>query len=233
MALTCYLDDSDHIDHPAVTMAGYVASDKSWALFEERTGEYLRKHKIASVHAMDFENHKGEFKGWAPPERMAFLAGLCAILRTHVILGVSVATYKDAHRQAKARTGRGQNQSPYGQSFTATQDLLLKDTGIRNRLRAERLSYVIEAGNKNNAGILRSFEAIKKEHNLSQIDSMTFAKKNSTIALQMADVLSFYTRRHVAAMDRSNRQQVEYSPALKVLTGCGIHYIGRASTGFD
>lgn len=232
MALICYLDDSDHIDHPAVTIAGYVASEKSWSLFEERAGEYLRKHKIASIHAMDFENHKGEFKGWEPPERLAFLTGLCSILRTHVILGVSASTYKDAHRMAKARTGQGKNQSAYGWSFTAAQDLLLKDTGIRARLRTERLSYVIEDGNKHNAGVLRSFGAIKKEHNLSQVDSMTFAKKNSTIALQMADVLAFYTRRHVAAMDRNNQQQVEYSPALKVLTGCGIHYLGRAATDF-
>lgn len=232
MALICYLDDSDHVDHPAITMAGYVASEKSWSLFEERAAGYLRKHKIACVHAMDFENHKGEFKGWEPLARIAFLAGLAAILRSHVILGVSVSTYKDAHRRAKLRTGRSQNQSPYGWSFTTTQEYLLRDPGIQERLRTERLSFVIEDGNKNNAGVLRSFGAIKKEHNLSQVDSMTFAKKNSTIALQMADVIAFYTRRHVAAMERNNQRQVEYSPALKVLTDCDIRYIGQAATDF-
>jgi hypothetical protein len=232
MALTCYLDDSDHFEDPAITMAGYVASGHSWRLFEERAAKYLREHGVSSVHAMDLENHKREFRGWEPQRRASFLTGLCTILRSHVILGVSVSTYKDAHKKAKERTGLSLNQSPFGWCFAAVQTLLLRDAGLQHRMKTERLSYVIEDGNKHNAGVLLSFEAIKREHNLTQIESMTFAKKNSSIALQMADLLAFYTRRHVTQRERNKQQQVEFAPMLKILTSCGIRYTAQAATDF-
>ncbi len=95
------------------------------------------------------------------------------------------------------------------------------------------LSFVIEEGNANNQEILQRYLRLKKkrEHELPFLGGMAFAAKQSSIAIQMADLFAFLTRRQAVAMQRNGGQPVEMNPYLALLRE-GIRDVGFAATDF-
>lgn len=232
LVLDCYLDDSDDKDDPAIVMAGYLSSLSSWAIFEDRARPFLDAHGVEHLHAMDFHNRRKWFKGWEYPKRAKFLTELYEILRPCVVLAIGVATYKNQHKKRKTELRLSNQQSPYGFCFSVILSKLFEDRGVKLRLsRGSDLSFIIEEGNKHNAGVFESFQRIKKQHKLDKAKSMTFADKESSIAIQMADMYAFYLRREVAAIERAGRQRVSFDPMFQIMTN-KIKCIGIAATDF-
>ena len=61
----CYLDDSGKDpQNPGTTLAGYVAKDTEWHLFEESVGPVFEEFGVEVLHAIDLHNTKSDFKGW-------------------------------------------------------------------------------------------------------------------------------------------------------------------------
>jgi hypothetical protein len=71
------------------------------------------------------------------------------------------------------------------------------------------LLFVVEAGNKNDADVVRVFNKAKWDpRNVGAekvLKSVTFANKTSTIALQMADFLAFTDRRNAIQNERARK----------------------------
>ena len=61
----------------------------------------------------------------------------------------------------------------------------------------EGVSFVLEAGHENDAEAEQCFYDVRKLHKLEGIlRSVSFVGKEDCRAVQMADLLAFYTRRH-------------------------------------
>ncbi len=234
MTLVCYLDDSgtDAVN-PLVAMAGYIGTVDAWQAYEKEARPILNAKGVSILHGKEFFSNDGEFKGWKVDERVAFVKAINAALRPRVGLAICFSTLKSSF--VDGQRGRPKNQSPYGFCFTGLLDRLFKDEGFMKavRLPGVNLSFVIEDGNRHNDEILQRYQRLKRDHGkeLPFLAGMAFAAKDSSVAIQTADLFAFLTRRQAVAMEKNNREPIPHHQYLTALRE-GIRDIGFAATEF-
>lgn len=231
--LVCYLDDSGASDRlvPFATLGGYVSYKAAWADFEPEARAYLDDAGVNCVHAKDFYSNDGEFKGWKVDQRIEFLDGLFNIFRPRAQLGISHSCLKATHLARKADTGLGKNQSPLGFAFAAILNDVVVDPILGRDAKFDGIEFVLEDGNKNNSGIIKSYGNIKRQHGADFLKEIRVVGKRDCVAVQMADLMAFFSRRQACQMESNDREPVEFDKYLKIMMR-GIRTIGRASTDF-
>jgi hypothetical protein len=233
IVLVCYLDDSGtHKQAPFVTIAGYVAFLEAWEAFEKQALPYLHENNVACLHAKDFYSTNGDFENWKVDQKANFLDGLYKLFRPRVQMGVSMSCLKSQYLARKAESGLGKNQSAYGFAFAAAMNAILRDDTLGRIARWEGISFVLEDGNKNNSGIIESYYRIKKQYEAEFLGSISVVSKMQCAAIQMADLMAFFTRRQTEAMEANNREPIEFDRYLKIMRR-GIRDVGHAITDFQ
>lgn len=236
MAIECYFDDSyDNNGVPIVTMAGYVSTLEAWKEFEEAVLSYFNMHNISVFHAREFHNTDGNFKGWTTCKKVSFLEGLFDLLAPKVAFGISFSALSDVHTQRKTETGLSKSQSAYGWCFNAILDRLLRDEGILEGINKHgaTISLKIEEGNKNNSGILQLYGNIIEQYCLEdRLGSLEFIHKKQCFAIQMADAIAFYSRRHAQLCEANARRSMPFDRYLKIMCD-RIPHIGILATDFS
>jgi len=235
--LICYLDDSGKDPQNAVTtIAGYVARDDDWALFEQSVEPIFKEHSVTTLHAVDLYHGNGDFEGWRILKKQAFVAKLCMCLPRKPCLGVSFSTAKAPYEAAAKVSARKQTVTPYTFCFGAIVDWLLRDIRVGGAVWKEGLRFIIEAGHQNNAEAIISFDRVREKHELDQaLRGVSFAPKTDSRAIQMADLLAFYTRRDAREQlksQNSNQIQKPVDPVLQVIAECP-ELRTFIATGFD
>ena len=235
VVLVCYLDDSGTDKaNPLVTMAGYLGALPVWAEFETLAVPLLRERGITCLHAKEFFSTRGQFEGWSRREKTRLLSDLYTLLQPRVGMAVSFSTLKRTFNERKRELGRSFGQSPYGFCFNAILNAIVRDEGVKRAIAlGTELSFVIEEGNRNNAGVMKAYQNIKMRHpELDYLASMSFVDKKNCVAIQVADFFAFFTRRHACAMEMNGRQPVAMDPYLQIMR-LGIRDIGQAATDFE
>jgi hypothetical protein len=235
--LVCYLDDSGKdAQNPITTIAGYVASEEGWAAFEEEVEPYFSERGISVLHAVDLHNTRGEFKGWTVLSKEAFVARIAQVASKYVVFGVSMSAQKGNyknHALYRADTART-TVAPYTFCFQVICDWLLRDIRIGRRVHTEGVKFLLEKGHKNNAQAKKEFEWVRKHYELeSVLLSIDFVDKDSCRAIQLADLLAFYSRRDGVALLKSKESDDDYEMdrMLKILCEKIVHR-GFVATGF-
>lgn len=189
--------------------------------------------KVTYIRGRDLWANDGDYADWHWDDKLQFVTKLNTVLAPRVGLGLSFGTLK--HQFVGRQQGRIRIQSPFGFCFEMLFHALLKDEGFNQVVTnpGVDLSFVIEEGNFNNGEIFQRYQRLKIEHGsrLPFFSGMAFADKKSSIAIQMADLYAFLTRRHREAVEKNNRQPVDIHPLLAALR-LNIRDIGRASTDF-
>lgn len=200
--LVCYLDDSGKDpQNPITTIAGYVASETDWRAFEEAVEPIFQRYDVPVFHATDLHNTKGCFKGWSAIKKESFVAQICREMNDRIMLGVSMSALKGTYILRAAESERKRSVTPYTFCFNVVNDWLLRDYRTGKAVWTHGLAYVVESGHENNAEAKISFQEIKALHHLEEtLGSMSFVEKSNCRAVQMADLLAFYSRRHGVSM---------------------------------
>ncbi|HXO68818.1 MAG TPA: DUF3800 domain-containing protein [Bradyrhizobium sp.] len=208
--LICYLDDSGTgTDSPVLTMAGYVGAFHAWIAFEQSAREVFAEFSVTQLHGKEFNDTKGDFKGWPRRKKEAFAARLYLQLRRTAEFGVNFSIVRGAYHRARFEFGEKPRESAYGHCFQNVVDAIMRSSVMKYYAAEHRgtLSFVVEAGNKNDADIVRIFNEIKLDPRHAGVDrilkTVTFADKGSAIALQMADFLAFHSRRYAIQCERA------------------------------
>lgn len=234
MALVCYLDDSGtNPQDKIVALAGFIGTIDSWAAFEVDAQRIMDEYGVTYIRGMDIYQNDGEYKNWTIDKKCEFISRLNQALVPNVGLVISCSTLR-ANYSERAK-GRPQIQSSFGFCFEMLFHLLIKDEGFRSAVSEPRvdLSFIIEDGNSHNDEVFQRYERLKQNHgsDLPFFAGMSFVKKRSSIAIQMADLCVFLTRRHAEAMEKNGRQPTERHRYLDALLS-GIRPVGRVSTDF-
>jgi hypothetical protein len=222
IVLVCYLDDSGtDKTAPALTMAGYVGALPAWGVFEQSARKILSDFGVTILHAHEFNGTKGEFARWPRRRKEAFAARLYWELRKAAEFGVSASIRKTAFAKAKTLRIEHDRKSPYGFCFGQILDQIMFSAVMKMAATfGGTISFVVESGNKNNADILRIFNEQKwspRHVNVEKVlESLSFAEKGSSIALQMADFLAFHARRYVMQCENA-RDYLPLSDLQKVI----------------
>lgn len=95
-----------------------------------------------------------------------------------------------------------------------------------------KLSFVIEQGNKNNNDARLVYNELYLSHPSGlAFGGLSFADKDSTISLQMADLLAFYIRRYGNFVEKE-RRYVPRPDMVNILMRAGIRVTGLVGTEF-
>jgi hypothetical protein len=233
-ALTCYLDDSgSNKQSPVMVIAGYMATLTSWKDAERGIRPIFDRHGVKVLHGKKFHDRDAEFSGWSPTQKLEFVGEVYGEFRQHSPLGLSHAILKSIYQQRKTESGLNRNTSAFGHAFVMTFNSLVKHPGVKEHLVAHRsgLSFILETGNANNQDVLRAFGNLKKKYKLDWLASLSFADKQSSIAIQLSDFLAFHTRRYIDEREVVGPSH-PHSDILKLMMD-GIPNIGRMATDFS
>jgi hypothetical protein len=207
--LICYLDDSGTGDEPIITMSGYIAAYPRWLEFEQAAGKIFAAFGITELHGKEFNATKGQFKGWSRKKKEALAAHLYFQLRGISALGIDCGITRTAYHKARFEHGEAPNESGYGNCFRRIVDFIMRSDMMKYHVSQHKatLSFVVEAGNKNDADINRVFNQMKFNPNhvgvVDVLKSVSFADKGSAIALQMADFPAFHSRRYKSQCEKA------------------------------
>lgn len=199
----CYLDDSDAENSAVITLAGYVSQIRIWEQFEEHAAKVYERFGVGILHAKDFEDRKGEFKGWDRDKSKAFLDALLegALPRLYA---VSYSTHKQLYEQRRKEFRGWESIGAYAASFGFIIGHLTYGP-LGDLIKRQGLSFVVESGHKNNPGIAQYFHSLKKSRPALQLRSFTESGKEQSRAIQLADLFAFYTRRWAANVEANEK----------------------------
>ncbi len=207
IVLVTYLDDSGtDWDSPVVTMAGYVAGFAEWQRFESGTDGVFDRYEIPFFHSKEFHDTKCQFSGWSRIKKNSFVDEWYGVASPFVRFGISISVQKKTYDLRKLQLGLGQNMSAFGFCFNVVIDRLLREPEIGRIVAADGLSFIVESGTTYNSSLERIFHGVMRRHNLeSRLKSVSFADKRQCKALQLADLLSFYAKRHFVQCNKRGR----------------------------
>jgi len=223
--LVCYLDDSGKDPQNRITtIAGYAATEEQWRAFEAEAEPIFSDYRVKILHASDLHRTDGEFKGWTILRKEAFVARLCAALSHHVPLGVSASALKTTYASRAAESGRKRTVKPYTFCANLILDWLLTDIKVGRIANTKGAAFIIESGHEHNAEAEQNFLDVRKLYKIEDILlSVQFVPKESSRAIQMADLFAFYSRRHGNTMEAAplhDRARMQRTPGrmLDIIT---------------
>jgi len=220
--LVCYLDDSGKDpQNPITTVAGYVAPETAWQAFEVEVEPIFEEKKVRVLHTKDLHDTDGDFDGWTVLQKQAFVARICHIMARHVTLGMSMSVLKTTYKEQVGKTNQRRSLSPYTFCFNVIIDWIMTDIRLGQRTHAEGVALILETGHENNAEAEQEFYIIRAQHKIEHaLRSISFVPKENCRAIQVADLLAFYSRRDSAAMERAEKEGKEHKPEtmIKLIT---------------
>jgi len=196
VVLACYLDDSGEDNEPIITLAGYLSLAPQWIEFEIEARKLFDSYGIDYLHTVDFYHRRGQFDGWGSIQKLTFAKEFYRVLASRVAYGFEFSVLKERFSERKKGKNLKQEGSPMGFCFRGILDRIVKHPGVEwiSTQPGVDLSFVVEAGQKNQGDTLARFTAIKKMAP-DKFGSIAFEDKKKFIALQAADFLAFYSRR--------------------------------------
>jgi Protein of unknown function (DUF3800) len=234
--LICYLDDSGKDQQNRITtLAGYVARDTGWAAFESEVEKWFTKFNVNILHAKQLHDTDGDFAGWPILKKQAFVARICRVLSRHAMLGASMSALKDQYEVRADESGRKRTVTPYSFCFEVINDRILRDVRTGSIANSDGIAYILEAGHENNPEVEQEFATMRKLHKIEHLlHSISFVPKESFRAIQMADLLAFYSRRDGVAHEKARREGTDsYSidTMVKIIVE-GLPHWGFVATDF-
>ena len=192
----CYLDDSGKDPYNDIeTLAGYITTKRKWEIFEKDVKPVFKEFEVDILHAKKLNDRDGKYRTWDWNKRKRFVSRLCTTFQPHDVFGLSFSVLKETYRARKAESlaeGVGKV-SHYAFCFCVIVDALLKPPLID----FGPVSFIVEDGHKSNPEVRDLFERMKKGHQFgSQLGTISFPTKESSRAIQMADLFAYYSRRH-------------------------------------
>jgi hypothetical protein len=235
--LTCYLDDSGKDPENIVeTVAGYIARDSDWRLFEKDVEQWFDEYGVEVLHAKDLHGTKGEFENWSVLKKQAFVSRICQSRQSYLMMGMSASIQKEPYRQMIEQRGNRKTRTPYSFCFNTIIDWVLRDIRIGAAANSEGVAFVLEAGHENNAEAERLFYEIKENHGLENIlKSISFVSKETCRAIQLADFIAFYVRRDANSKVKEKNNDLELYQTefmLKIIME-SLQHRGYIATEFD
>jgi Protein of unknown function (DUF3800) len=207
VVLVCYLDDSGKDpQNPITTVAGSIARDTEWQAFESEVEHWFAEYGVNTLHAKELHDTDGDFENWSVLRKQAFVSRICQARTSHLMMGLSMSALKGTYQVRADESGRKRTVTPYTFCFNVIIDWVLTDFRTCGAANMEGVAFIVECGHENNPEAEKEFSVIRQLHSIEHIlHSISFVPKESCRAIQLADLLAFYSRRCGVAMEKARR----------------------------
>jgi hypothetical protein len=188
------------------------------------------------LHTVDLYHTAGEFKDWTLLKKQFFVGRLCREMSSRVLQGLTMSARKTSYSSRAAESDRKKTITSYSFCFNVIMDWILTGVATGKLAHGEGVAFVLEAGHQNNDEATDVFHDIRKLHDLENVlRSIRFAEKESSRAIQMADLIAFYSRRHGAALEKApigEEPQLHFDNMMNLVAG-SIPVRSFVATDFD
>jgi hypothetical protein len=167
-------------------VAGYVSSVRHWQAFEAEWPNVLTRHGLSVLHSK-------KINGWRQDRRQPLVADVLGLLGENVLLGAAAVVYEADYRSVYPK-GEGVPFCDTKYCLCFRMCMVRMSKIIRDRWPGQRLSFVLEDGNRSKVNALRVFELSKiggRSRFLYPLGNMEFALKPVFGAVQAADMLAY------------------------------------------
>lgn len=141
----------------------------------------------------------------------------------HLQLGVSMSAVKETYAMRAEESDWKRIVTPYTYCFNVLIDWLFRDTRVGCAANMEGVAFILECGHENNAEAEQCFHNVRELHKLDHVlRSISFVPKNHCRAIQIADLIAFYSRRHGVATERApleERGNISPGEMMNLLAG--------------
>jgi len=221
--LVCYLDDSGKDPQSRITnIGGYIAREDEWKAFESEVEPYFSEFRVKILHASHLHGTRGEFKGWRVLRKQAFVARIFQVMSRHVPLGLAAGAVKETYKKRAKERGRKRTVTAYTFCFNLLIDWILTDVRIGKEANTDGVCFKLESGHENNQELEKQFYDIRQRHKLEHaLRSICFVPKDNCRAIQVADLIAFYSRRHGAVLESvqgDQRSKISPGAMLNIMT---------------
>jgi Protein of unknown function (DUF3800) len=221
--LVCYLDDSGQDpQNPITTLAGYIARDTAWEAFETDVEKWFTEFKVNILRAKHLHDTDEDFEGWGILRKQAFVSRICQVRNPHVMMGLSMSALKGQYELRAEERDAKRTVTPYSFCFEVIIDWILRDVRIGRAANTEGVALILECGHKNNPEAEQEFYAVRKLHKIEHLlHSISFVPKENCRAIQLADLIAFYSRRDGNAQylaKKAGRETYESEMMIKIIT---------------
>ncbi len=200
--LTCYLDDSYSDQTTMGAVGGYVSDDDNWTKFEALSELLLNEAGVGVFHTRDAMASDGPFAAWSEIRKQGLIDAWSRIAVDHV--GLGVCRVIDRRKYDVKRGVLKQQDRPYRKHFAGKSWMYVcfatlltgmkEDAALWSDVERQGLTFVIEAGNKHNNGLLEYVDSEREHGNLPATVTMMEAAKTSSRAIQLADLCATMCR---------------------------------------
>lgn len=245
ISLVCYEDESGiHDRAPVFSMAGWVAPQEEWLIFDERWRATLKNARLQDdkgYHATDCEGGYGAFKGWSVDRRRDLTVALVdAILSTRAI-GCGIAIRRPAPSVGESLGTQWLSIEPYSVAIPMFLGIVQGAAGIDFTDAAQRIACVFERQKVYAASTQAIFDSVNTNPRAGEsplfprIKTLIFGDPIEHTPLQAADLLAFEIRKHYevkygAVPARPERRSFA---RLRESDRLWIHDASDASRGLD
>lgn len=199
IVLICYLDDSYDAGFPVKSIGGYIGAYPDWIHFEQKAEPIFKKFGVNVLEGKKINATRGDFKNWKIKKKEDFVDRLQTVLRPAALYGIFYAIRTDEYDKAKADHKKNLNESAFGYAFRIVMDSIFRAAIVRkaHEKKGWRTQIILEQGNANNADAQRIYnqQLVHSQYG-HLLGGFSEAPKDSSRALQMADLLAFYARRY-------------------------------------
>jgi hypothetical protein len=232
--LVCKLDASGTTDETlALTMAGYVGLFPAWIDFEIKARAVLDSYGVEFCHAKKLYATQPPFKGWGRTKKEAFVQDLQNCIVGRLDLGVTFSALKQEYERTREEHDVAHNESTFGYCFRVIVWKLVNDEILKRAIAAgESLTFILESGDANGEDARRVFADLQaRPEYTAALASIGFADKKSSIGLQIADLLAFYSRRDIVKYDAQKGYAAE--SGIVTILRKGIYLIDEVAVEFS
>ena len=202
MIVTVYIDESGTHDSGVTILGGWVGRLGQWATFDPKWRKILKNEQLTYFHSRKFRRNEGEFKGWRPERKNAFLDKAKDVSIKNLEFGFVIALPDAAYEQhyvAGHRPKEVQLDSAYGLCFRYLISIV---PGLAKEAFGDRqldINFVLESGHKNAGDAERIFHKCKKTRTdhpeelaiMAMLNTISFSDKKKFPGLQIADVNAY------------------------------------------
>jgi hypothetical protein len=204
--ITVYIGESGTHESGYTILGGWVGRLGQWAGFDPKWDKLLKRSELTYFHSKKLRGSQGEFKGWRPERKEAFMDRAATLAIKNLEFGFSVTMRDDDYKRHYLRGGRprgGRLDSRYGLCFRHLLSFVTHHTiDAFKKADDHKIHFVMESGHRNYGDAERIFNEVKKsqlsneKYIVETLATITSADKKDFPGLQIADVSAYATYQH-------------------------------------
>jgi hypothetical protein len=186
-----------------MTLAGLVAREKDWALFEKKWMRTLRRFGLSEFHMSEYENRQGEFGNLDNDQRISLIAELVAIIKGTIVFAVANSLPIQDWKETLGKELQARGRREYLQTYIMLFDSCLLTIAEAAVLPPkETIACVFDQNDVVEHFSSRYYRALLEGRGHGSIfGSMTFADRRTIVPLQAADILAYEGYKHTCRWD--------------------------------